>query len=342
MNLKELSQILGISQTTVSRALNGYPEVSEKTRALVNAAATQYNYQPNTKARGLATGKSKMIGYVLPKASQNEMPNPVFGDFIAGAAQTYGKQGYDTTITLTENDKQAETYRNLHAKRSVDGVIMQAPKENDERISILKKLGLPFVVHGRSTGSNDYHFVDVNNTHAFARATNFLLDLGHRRVALINGDENLDFAIRRRHGYLQALEDRGLEIDTGIMFSSEMTEEFGYRTMTKLLTMQSRPTAAVLSSYIMAIGARRALGENGLRIGKDFSIVIHDDALSYLPNGSTHPVFTATRSSVGEAGRLCAEILLDIIQNPEQKPRQIILEAELVVGSSTGPAPKHD
>ena len=342
MNLKELSKITGVSQTTVSRALNGYPEVSEKTRALVNAAAKQYNYQPNTKAQALATGKSKMIGYVLPKASQNEMPNPIFGDFIAGAAQTYGKQGYDTNITLTDSDTQAETYRDLYAKGSVDGIIMQAPKENDERISILKKLGLPFVVHGRSTGSNDYHFVDVNNTHAFVRATNFLVDLGHQRIALINGNENLDFAIRRKHGYLQAHEDRGLKVDTTIMFSSEMTEEFGYHTMTKLLTMQSPPTAALLSSYIMAIGARRAIGEKGLRIGKDFSIVIHDDALSYLPNGSTHPIFTATRSSVGEAGRLCAEILLDAIQKPEQQPRQIILEAELVVGSSTGPAPQHD
>ena len=205
MNLKQLSSLLGISQTTVSRALNGYPEVSEKTRGLVLAAAKKHNYLPNIKAQALATGKSKMIGFVLPMANQNEMLNPIFGDFMAGAAQTYGKEGYDTNLSLTDNDKQAETYRNLHAKGSVDGVIVQAPRENDERVAILKELGLPFVVHGRATGKNDSHYVDVNNTHAFINATNFLLDLGHTRIALINGNEQLDFAIRRNHGYTQAL-----------------------------------------------------------------------------------------------------------------------------------------
>lgn len=340
MNLKQLSNILGISQTTVSRALNGYPEVSEKTRALVLAAAQKHNYLPNTKAQALATGKSKMIGFVLPMASQHEMLNPIFGDFMAGAAQTYRTQGYDTHFALTENDKQAETYRDMHAKGSVDGVIVQAPRENDERVAILKELGLPFVVHGRATGKNDYHYVDVNNTHAFINATNFLLDLGHHRIALINGNEELDFAIRRNHGYTQALKDRGIEADPKLMFSSEMTEHFGYETMNKLLAMDQPPTAAVASSYTLAIGIRRALGENGLRIGKDFSVVIHDDDLSYLRNGAAQPVFTATRSSIREAGKLCAQILMDVIDKPNQKPKQIVLEAQLIVGSSTGPVPQ--
>lgn len=340
MNLKELSKTLGISQTTVSRALNGYPEVSEKTRALVQAAAQKHNYQPNTKAQALATGKSKMIGFVLPMASQHEILNPIFGDFLAGAAQTYKQEGYDTNIALTENDKQAETYRDLHAKGSVDGVIVQAPRENDDRVAILKELGLPFVVHGRATGKNDYHYVDVNNTHAFINATNFLLDLGHTRIALINGNEELDFAIRRNHGYTQALQDRNIEVDPQIMFSSEMTEHFGYETTNKLLAMDNPPTAAVVSSYTMGIGVRRALGEHGLRIGREFSVVIHDDDLSYLKNGETQPVFTATRSSIREAGRLCADILMDVIKKPKQKPKQVVLEAQLIVGSSTGPVPK--
>ncbi len=339
MNLKQLSNILGISQTTVSRALNGYPEVSEKTRALVLAAAKKHNYMPNTKAQALATGKSKMIGFVLPLSSQHEILNPIFGDFLAGAAQTYKQEGYDTNLALTDNETQAETYRDMHAKGSVDGVIVQAPRENDERVAILKELGLPFVVHGRATGSNDYHYVDVNNTHAFINATNFLLDLGHKRIALINGNEELDFAIRRNHGYTQALKDRDIDIDHSIMFNSEMTEHFGYETTLKLLALENPPTAAVVSSYALAIGVRRALGESGLRIGKDFSVVIHDDDLSYLRNGEAQPVFTATRSSIRHAGQLCAKVLLDVIKNPSQPPQQVILEAQLIVGSSTGPAP---
>lgn len=339
MNLKQLSNILNLSQTTVSRALNGYPEVSEKTRTLVLAAAKQHDYLPNVKAQALATGKSKMIGFVLPMSYQHEMLNPIFGDFLAGAAKTYKQQGYDTHFALTANDQQAKTYRDLHSKRSVDGVIVQSPKENDERVSILKKLGLPFVVHGRATGNNDYHYVDVHNTHAFINATNFLLDLGHRRIALINGNETLDFAIRRNHGYTQALKDRGVEPDARLMFSSEMTENFGYEAMNALLAMSQPPTAAVASSYTQAIGIRRALGEHGMSLGKDFSVVIHDDDLSYLRNGNAQPLFTATRSPIREAGRLCAEILMDVIENPKQASKQILLEAQLVVGSSTGPVP---
>jgi len=337
MNLKELSKLIGMSQTTVSRALNGYPEVSEKTRTLVQAAAVEHNYQPNTRAQGLATGKSKMIGYVLPMSSQHEMLNPIFGDFLAGAAQTYSQKGYASTLSLTDNDKEAEAYRDLHAKGSVDGVVLQAPRLDDPRIKMLKELRLPFVVHGRVPGDLDYPYVDVNNQRAFHHATEFLLDLGHQRIALINGNEHLDFAQRRRAGYEAALADNGINIDSSLMFADEMTEDFGYRTMSKLLEGDNPPTAALISSLIMAIGARWAIEEKGLRLGKDFSIVIHDDDLSYLKNGGTIPVFTATRSSVREAGRLCADILIDFIENPSLQPQSQILEADLIVGKSTGP-----
>jgi len=337
MNLKELSKLIGMSQTTVSRALNGYPEVSEKTRLLVQTAAIEHNYHPNTRAQGLATGKSKMIGYVLPMSSQHEMLNPIFGDFLAGAAQTYSHKGYDSTLSLTDNDKEAEAYRDLHTKGSVDGVVVQAPRLNDPRIEILKELQLPFVVHGRVPGDLNYPHVDVNNRRAFFHATEFLLDLGHRRIALINGNEHLDFAQRRRAGYEEALSSHGISPDTSLIFADEMTEDFGYRTMTNLLDSHNPPSAALVSSLIMAIGARWAIEEKGLRLGKDFSIVIHDDDLSYLKNGGTIPVFTATRSSVREAGRLCAEILIGCIENPSLHPQSIILEADLIVGKSTGP-----
>ncbi|MGI9369372.1 MAG: LacI family DNA-binding transcriptional regulator, partial [Ruegeria sp.] len=95
MTLKELSDLLGLSQTTVSRALNGYPEVSEATRIRVQAAAAKHGYSPNSRAKGLATGKAMVIGHVIPSSSQHEMVNPIFGDFVAGAARTYAEHGYD-------------------------------------------------------------------------------------------------------------------------------------------------------------------------------------------------------------------------------------------------------
>merc|ERR1711991_1196685 len=103
-------------------------------------------------------------------------------------------------------------------KGSVDGLVLQGPQVNDARIGILRELGMPFVVHGRSSGVSDpYSWIDVNNKRSFQRATEFLLDLGHRRIALINGLESMDFAQRRRDGYLVALHERGIPTDPDLM-----------------------------------------------------------------------------------------------------------------------------
>jgi len=340
MNLRELSALLELSQTTVSRALNNYPEVNDATRLRVKEAAEQNNYRPNKRAKGLATGRTFSIGHVIPISTQHEIVNPVFADFIAGAGEVYSANGYDMHLSVVPDVDEEKTYRELAAKRSVDGVIVHGPRKNDPRIALLQEVGLPFVVHGRAgEGDSAYSWVDMNNTGAFRRATELLLDLGHRRIALINGLESMDFAQRRRDGYVGALKSRSLEPDPGLMRSEEMTEHYGYRTARELLKTQNAPTAFLVSSMITAIGVRRAIGGAGLRPGRDISVVIHDDELSYLRNGEDVPIFTATKSSVRTAGRHCAEILLGIIANPDQPPRHELLEAELTVGHSTGPAP---
>lgn len=341
MNLKELAGILGLSQTTVSRALNGYPEVSEETRERVRLAAQRHNYRPNHRAKSLATGRAMAIGHVIPISTKHEMVNPIFGDFIAGAGETYVKQGYEMVLTVVEDNKEDEAYRQIKSRGNVDGVVVHGPTLNDPRIALLNEIGLPFVVHGRSSGSNQrYSWVDVNNKRAFERATDFLLDLGHKRIALINGLENMDFASRRRTGYETALTKRGMKIDTSIMRSAEMTENYGYRAAREILATENAPTAFIVSSMICAIGVRRALGDLGLQMGKDVSIVTHDDMLSYLPNGDDVPIFTATRSSVREAGKRVSDMLIRCINGEIESSPTLLLEAELMVGQSTGPAPR--
>jgi LacI family transcriptional regulator len=341
MNLKELAQKLGLSPTTVSRALNGYPEVNEATRERVLAAAKRHNYRPNTRAIRLATGRAMAIGHVIPITSKHEMVNPVFADFIAGAGETYSRNGYDMVLSVGPDDDEERQYRDLHARGTVDGFIVHAPRLNDPRIALLSQIGLPFVVHGRATGAaQPYSWVDVNNRRAFQRATEFLLDLGHRRVALVNGLEFMDFAIRRRTGYLDALAARGIRPDPALMSAEEMTEMRGYRAAAAMLDGPAPPTAFLVASMISGLGVRRAAEDRGLKLGRDLSVIIHDDELSYLRNGDEVAIYTATRSSVREAGRLAAEMLLDIIAHPETAPQQRLLEAELIIGQSTGPAPK--
>ena len=343
MNLKQLSQNLGLSQTTVSRALNGYPEVSPATRRRVEEAARTFNYSPSTRAKGLATGQALAIGHVIPVSSKHEMVNPIFGDFIAGAGETYSRHGYEMILSIVDDADERRIYSGLKSRRAVDGVIIHGPRMNDPRLGLLHELGLPFAVHGRATGyDKPYAWLDVNNRSAFLRATDFLFDLGHRRIALINGLEVMDFAHRRREGYAESLRAHDVPLDPQLMRSGEMTEVFGYQSTRDMLEEENAPTAILCSSLISALGVRRAIEEKGLVMGKDVSVVTHDDALSYLQNGGDVPIFTATRSSVREAGRRLAEMLLATITNPTKPPLQQLLEAELMVGSSTGPAPRKD
>jgi LacI family transcriptional regulator len=341
MNLKQLSEHLNLSQTTVSRALNGYPEVSEKTRERVQAAAEQLGYRPNPRAKGLATGQAYAIGHVIPMSKQHEMVNPVFGDFIAGAGEIYSEFSYDMLVTIVDDTVQEASYRGLSARGSIDGVIVQGPACNDPRIILLDKLGLPYVVHGRASELDiDYSFVDVNNVQAFDQATRYQLDLGHRRIALINGLEHMDFAARRRYGYEKALKRAAILPDPAIMAQDEMTENYGFKEATRMLCSDNPPTAFVVSSVIAAIGVRRAIANQGMRIGQDISVITHDDDLSYLRNGEDEPLFTAMRSSVREAGRIAARTLIDRIEGRVTRPQHCLLEAEMVIGSSTCPPPE--
>lgn len=340
MNLKELSDILGLSQTTVSRALNGYPEVSEATRRRVADAARAHNYHPNTQAKRLATGRAMAIGHVIPISTQHEIVNPVFADFIAGAGEIYSRSGYDMVLTIVPDDEEEAAYRAFHSKRNIDGVIIHGPKLRDNRLTLLDSLGLPYVVHGRSSGILDpYSWVDVNNARAFERATTFLLDLGHRDIALINGIETMDFAYRRRKGFERAMALRNTPVRDDLIYSGEMTEGQGYAAMNRMLALPVPPSAVLTSSLLGAMGARRAIEDKGLQMGRDISVLTFDDELGYLSNGGDEPIFTAARSSVREAGRLCARTLLNRIKEPDLPPETTLLEAVLVVGHSTGPAP---
>lgn len=341
MRLKDLASTLGLSPTTVSRALNGYPEVNEMTRQRVVEAASRFNYQPSDRARSLATGRAMAIGHIISRRSRYEIINPIFAEFVAGASEVYVREGYSLMMSVVEQDAEADVYRSLRARQSVDAFIVHSPSTHDDRLATLHDLKTPFVVHGRVGDSeNDYSWVDVNNRRAFKEATDYLIHLGHRRIALVNGVEAFEFARRRHEGYRDALEEAGLAYDPSITIADEMIEENGYLAARQLLDHPDAPTAMLASSYIVAIGMRRAIEERGLKLGHDVSLITHDDDLSYIRNGATEPVITAMRSPVRDHGRICASMLMDLIQDPSQAPRHELLKAELLIGQSTGPAPQ--
>ncbi len=339
MNLKELAEHLKLSPTTVSRALNGYPEVSEATRKRVMAAAQENNYQPSHLASGLAKGKANAIGHVV-SLNKHKLIDPLFSDFIAGAGDVYGKAGYDLLLRVADQSEEESVYRSFAKNDRVDGVVIHGPRVDDSRIALLQELEIPFVVHGRILDDeSSYSWLDVNNFRAFERATQFLLTLGHKKIALINGFEFMNFAARRRDGYIHALQSADISINKDIMFSGEMIEPQGYEAVKKLLDGKNPPTALLLSSILPSLGAVRAIQEKGLVPGRDVSLITFDDQLSFLQNSGDIPLFTSLRSSIKKAGARTAQILLDRINHPSLEHQNELWEAELVLGSSTSSPP---
>lgn len=343
MNLKELAGMLGLSPTTVSRALNGYPEVSEKTRLRVKRAALENNYTPSQTARGLATGKTGAIGHVIP-LGRHRMINPHYADFIAGAGYCYARLGYDIVMTIVEPGDEHAAYTRLSRSNKVDGFVVTGPLVEDARINLLQDIGMPFVVHGRAAGggtlgTRDYSWLDVNNLDAFERATRYLLDLGHRRIALLNGLEHMSFAYLRRKGFEAGMMSKQVEIDPELMFSEDMSEAYGFEVAHRLLALKDRPTAILTSSRLMATGAQRAIAEVGLKIGTEISLLTHDDQFAFIGSQATIPSITCVRSSLYDAGMRVAELIAKLVENPTLPPIQELWEAELVIGRSTGPAP---
>lgn len=339
VNLKQLATMLGLSQTTVSRALNGYPEVNEETRARVLDAVRDTGYRPNRAAQRLATGRAGSIGLVMPIA-QGVDSDVHFGEFLAGLAEEAVRHDFHFVLNPTAPEDEQATFQRLAASGNVDGLLLASVREADPRIPMLKSLSIPFLVHGRTLGEPDYPFLDIDNRTAFRDATRLLIQLGHCRIALINGPHHLTFAIRRQTGMKEALEEAGLTSDARLIHHSVMTDEHGYNAMERFLQDEAPPTAVLCSSTVLALGAVRAINRAGLSIGGDISLIAHDDVLPMLRPENFSVPLTTTRSSLRAAGARVAARLITRIQSGEASADQELWRTELIVRSSTGPAPR--
>jgi len=334
-NLKTLSDHLGLSQATVSRALNGYTTVKPATRDRVLEAAKRLNYRPNSSAQRLATGKAGAFGIIVT-AGDNMLIDPHFTEFLAGLTRTLSKTDTDIVLTAAPPENQAATYKRFADSGKVDGFIVSAPRKTDPRIEALLEMDFPFVVHGQCDASQRYSFYDIDNQGAFEKATAFLLQLGHRRIALLNGTPDAMFVVQRNEGFLAAHEAEDITPIPELIVQDLMTEEVGYHRLKALLTLENPPTAVLCSSFILALGAQRAIREAGLEIGKDISIISHDDGLSSLKTENFSVPLTVTRSPIRDAGIELAEMLLAIVDGAET-PIQRIVPVDLIVRQSTAP-----
>lgn len=337
MNLKELAAELKLSQTTVSRALNGYPEVSEKTREIVLAAAQRFGYRPSPAARRLATGRAHALGVVF-NTEKNVLMDPLFVEYLAGVAEVSAKQGFDILISPSSPRDEITTYGRLARDGTVDVVLLSAPFVNDQRIALLSDLKFPFIVHGRPPVPAGISYLDIDNFGAFQQATSFLIQLGHRRVMLINGESHFTFVADRSRGAAAAYAAAGLPPDTLDEHFMPMTAENAYRCARQALEADAPPTAVLCGSILVALGVLRAAAELGLEVPRDLSIVAHDDEMPAFPPDQLHPQLTTTRSSIRAAGTRVAEMALARLAGQKPGSVQEVWPVQLIVRGSTAAA----
>jgi LacI family transcriptional regulator len=338
MKLKDLAQELGLSQTTVSRALNGYPEVNATTRERVLEAARRLHYRPNASARRLATGRAGSIGAVL-QTDRNLLLDPHYVEFLAGLGERLAEDEIDIVLSPTRGNDESASYRRLAAGTRVDALILSSPLVEDGRISLLSELGMPFVLHGRTLNKTPHAWLDIDNEGAFRHATKHLLDLGHTRIGLINGSARYTYAAHRERGFRAALTARGITVEDRFIAEGYMTDEVGYRFTERFLAERPPPTALLVSSMMMALGAFRAIRSAGLELGRDVSMIAHDDVFPFLNADRMVPPMSTTRSSIRAAGTRVAELAIELLSGRPCTAIHELWPVDLVVRGSTGPAP---
>ena len=331
MNLEQIAKLSGVSRSTVSRVINNDPNVSEVTREKVLQVVKRVNYTPNAAARGLAAGRTHVLGLVIPMGVSALFTDPYFPILIQGVSAACNAREYSVMLWLAEPEYERRMIRQIMYSGLVDGVIVSSMLMNDQLVQALAGGELPFMLVGRHPTDTRVSYVDSDNVGGAREAVTHLLRLGRMRVATITGPQNMIAGADRLHGYLLALRDRNLLSDPDWIVEGDFTETGGYRAMQQLLPR--RPDAVFVASDMIAVGAMRTLREAGLRIPEDVALVGFDDL---PPAARTEPALTTVRQPTYRLGTTTVDALLDLIDHPDSFPRRIVLPTELVVRASCG------
>ena len=209
-NLKTLARSLGLSITTVSRALDGYSDVSAATRQRVRDAAEKVGYQPNASARRLRRKRAELVAVTLPSAAGQIGP-PHFIDMLSGCAEHLAAAGLNLVIApVPRGQSELDMCRRFVDGQRVDAMVLVRTKRHDERVSFLQSRGVPFVTHGRTESEVPHPFIDGDGLSAFREATLMLADDGHVQIGHLAGPQDYNFAHLRRQGWETGLKERGL------------------------------------------------------------------------------------------------------------------------------------
>jgi LacI family transcriptional regulator len=335
--LKEIADRLGLSITTVSRALNGYTEVSEASRERIFATAKAMGYVPNQIGRMLASGKTGLIGLPLP-VRDGRMMDGFLGEFVAGLAEGLVARGRDLMIaTVAGGQSDLDVIRRMVDGRRVDAMVINRTTVDDPRVALLLERGFPFVVHGRVLGAEaDYSWYDTDGEAAFTQAVDLLAGLGHRRFGFFGASEIFTFAVLRRRGFERAIRAAGLAFNPDAQATAAPFDDEAVRVAAdRLVGVSPRPTAILCATDTLAIAVIEAARRAGLSVPRDLSVVGFDD----VPvAGFTDPPLSTFDQHSRASARAVADMVADLVDG-DGRPQTRLVKADFVSRGSHGPAP---
>lgn len=333
MSIQKLADSLGLSISTVSRALNGYTDVSVKTRLRVQEAAIAIGYQPDPIAHRLATGRTGAVAMVSSARAGNYL-DATFAALLSGMSQVMREKRYFTmSIGLPMGDEEMPEFERFLAARLVDGVVLTRPRTNDPRVALLQDKRIPFITYGRTTDNTPHAWVASDSAGAIEAATIKLVELGHTKIAFINGMTNMSFAVLSEMGFREAMLRAGLQPDRYAVQYTNLSADAGAAAAAQLMALDKPPSAIICVTDNLAFGAMLAIRNAGKVVGVDVALIGYgnSNACKYV----VPPLATIDHDNVGN-GRHLAEHLLGLIAGGQVADHQITEPARLVLRASIG------
>lgn len=333
MSLKAIAKQLGLSVTTVSRALNGYDDVSQETKARVEAEAQRRGYRPNTFARRLKMGKIDAVGLVFP-VHPVPLNNSVFMDMVGEISRELAQHEVDLLLIADDDNADRHGFMRMVQGRRVDALIVAHTLDNDPRLQQLQSAGFPFLALGRSQLSQPYAWFDFDNYAGTFNAANRLISLGHERIALLGENNYQAFITQRRNGYLDALKNNNLSMD--YLREVPPTRRAGYKAVQELMALPSPPTAIITDCNSHGDGAAMALQHMGLLTGENrVSLVVYDGLpIDSIVETDVAAVIQSTREGVGKQ---ISSMVLGLISGQPVDSLQVLWQPEFIPGVTTNP-----
>jgi DNA-binding LacI/PurR family transcriptional regulator len=335
--IRQLAKHLDISIGTVSRALNGKPDVNEETRKRVLAAAEELGYVANQSGRSLRQGTTDAIGLMIESSKETvENSDDFFLGVTGGLQSVLARHKLDLVMLPCPNDEDPYEYlKRMVARRVVDAMIISATQRIDKRIDLLVKAKIPFVSLGRSSSGGNYPWIDLDFEGVATSAVDRLVAKGHRKIAIAAPSNDINLGYIFVDSYRRALERHGIKYDPNLVIRVKSSEQGGYQAGHELLLLDSKPTAIILIYELMAFGLYRRLVEAGVIPGRNLAII----GFREEPRGRfLQPSLTCFRMSLRDLGVELAETLLATMpayaESYPEGARNTIWPLELVPGES--------